>query len=108
MSFNILEYRDRLEIVKETRSQIVAKCPACGGTNLKIDQKSGKWQCWDHPDDAKHKKEIRDAINPPKRQRKDLTAKPARIAQRRQWIYECADPKYRLRGGTRRLQPSQD
>ena len=100
MSFNILEFRDRLEIVQETRSQIVAKCPVCGGTNLKINtsgKKTGAWQCWDYEGDEEHKKAIRDAISPPKRQRDDLSAKPARIAQRRQWIYECDDPKHRIR-----------
>ncbi|MEM1427060.1 MAG: toprim domain-containing protein, partial [Cyanobacteria bacterium P01_H01_bin.130] len=96
MPFNILEWRDRLEIVKETRSQIVCKCPVCGGTNLKIDPKSGKWQCWDYPDDEKHKRAIRDAINPPKRQN-DLQQKPSRVAQKRQWIYECDEPEHRIR-----------
>ena len=86
MTFNILDWRDRLEVVKETQSQITAKCPVCEGTNLKIDTKSGKWQCWDHPDDAAHKKAIRDAINPPTKPG-DRTEKPQRKAARTEWIY---------------------
>lgn len=65
MSFDILDHLDNLEITKQTRTQIVANCPICGGGNLKISTKDGKWQCWDFPDDEAHKKAIRDAINPP-------------------------------------------
>ena len=96
MTFNILDWRDRLEIVKETQSQITAKCPVCEGTNLKIDPKSGKWQCWDYPDDPAHKKAIRDAINPPTKPG-DRAEKPQRKAARTEWVYECADPKHRVK-----------
>jgi hypothetical protein len=100
MSFDILEYRDRLSIVKETRTQLVCEYPVCGGSNLKIDLKTGKWQCWDHPGDEQHKKQIRDAINPPTRpegagDRKPFGAiplpapkpKPIRSKSNRRWVY---------------------
>ncbi|MEM9771687.1 MAG: DUF3987 domain-containing protein, partial [Cyanobacteria bacterium P01_D01_bin.73] len=96
MSFDILSFRDRLEVVKEDRSQIVCKCPVCGGTNLKIDQKSGKWQCWDYPNDEQHKRAIRDAINPPTKPG-DRTEKPPRIEARTEWVYKCADGKHRIK-----------
>jgi hypothetical protein len=105
MSFDILQHRDSLTIAKETRTQLVCECPACNGTNLKIDLKTGKWQCWDYPDDEPHKKEIRDLISPPTKSGGDrklfglipLPRKPSRWAmpqgkpvrpkQSRSWEY---------------------
>lgn len=103
MTFDILQYRDSLNIAKETRTQLVCECPACNGTNLKIDLKTGKWQCWDYPNDEQHKKEIRDAISPPTKPEGDRNdrkllgfiplpapkpkPKPIRPANSRRWLY---------------------
>lgn len=100
MTFDILQHRDSLNIAKESRTQLVCECPACNGTNLKIDLKTGKWQCWDYPDDEQHKKEIRDLISPPTKPEGDrklfglipLPApkpkpKPIRPKGSRRWCY---------------------
>jgi hypothetical protein len=41
--FDIRNYLDKLEPGKEKGKY---HCPACGGHNLSIDQKTGKYQCW--------------------------------------------------------------
>jgi len=103
MTFDLLQHRDSLNIAKETRTQLVCECPACNGTNLKIDLKTGKWQCWDYPDDEQHKKDIRDAISPPAKPEGDRTdrklfgiiplpapkpkPKPLRPKQSKRWEY---------------------
>lgn len=41
--FDIRNYLDKLEPAKERGKY---HCPACGGHNLSIDSKTGKYQCW--------------------------------------------------------------
>ncbi|MEB3191469.1 MAG: AAA family ATPase, partial [Snowella sp.] len=41
--FNILDYLENLEIIKETPAEIEIHCPACQAKNFKIDKKEGKY-----------------------------------------------------------------
>lgn len=46
---SILDFKDKLIITKETKSQIVAECPVCGEDNLKISlspKAYGAFRCW--------------------------------------------------------------
>lgn len=45
MNFNILEYIDSLDRAKEKGKYI---CPVCGENNLGINQKNGKWKCFNN------------------------------------------------------------
>ncbi|WP_052055931.1 phage/plasmid primase, P4 family [Myxosarcina sp. GI1] len=59
--FKILDYLDRLEIVKETGSEYHCKCPVCGDGGFKIDKPTGKY----HPFKCGCEvKDIREAIRP--------------------------------------------
>jgi len=60
-TFDIRKFTDRLEPAKGKDRYI---CPACNGNNLTIDPKTGKWQCWNYPEDKQHQAEIREAIRP--------------------------------------------
>lgn len=60
--FSILEHLDRLEVneKKSSQAQTVAACPCCGEDNLKIQNDSGKYQCFSGCDTAA----VREAIRP--------------------------------------------
>jgi KaiC/GvpD/RAD55 family RecA-like ATPase len=45
-TFDIRNFQDRLNILKEESNQLVCECLVCGGHRLTIDKKSGKYQCW--------------------------------------------------------------
>jgi hypothetical protein len=52
--FNILDYLNNLEIIKETQSEIEIYCPVCQAENFKIDKKEGKYygyscECMEDP-----------------------------------------------------------
>ncbi|WP_052055874.1 phage/plasmid primase, P4 family [Myxosarcina sp. GI1] len=59
--FKILDYIDRLEIVKETGSEYHCKCPVCGDGGFKIKKKTGKYQAFKCGCEVK---DIREAIRP--------------------------------------------
>ncbi len=59
--FEILEYVDRLKVVKETASEYHCLCPVCGDGGFKIDKKEGKYHAFKCGCDLK---EIREAIRP--------------------------------------------
>ncbi len=44
--FQILDYLDRLKVVKETRSEYHCLCPVCSDGGFKIEKKSGKYQAF--------------------------------------------------------------
>ncbi|MHC5771453.1 MAG: DUF5906 domain-containing protein [Nostoc sp.] len=56
-SFDIRNFQDRLEPAKEKGKYI---CPACEGHNLSIDQKTGKYTCYNHCE----RRDIREILNP--------------------------------------------
>ena len=76
-TFNILDHRDKLIIIKETASELICECPGCGGHSLKIAKsgtKAGAYKCWSN--ECKEK-DIRDAIAPlPSRQARQIPKKP--------------------------------
>ena len=45
-TFNILDYLDRIKIVKETSSDYHCKCPKCGDGGFKIDKATGKYNAF--------------------------------------------------------------
>ncbi|WP_052056026.1 phage/plasmid primase, P4 family [Myxosarcina sp. GI1] len=59
--FKILDYLDRLEIVKETGSEYHCKCPVCDDGGFKIDKPTGKYQAFKCGCEVK---DIREAIRP--------------------------------------------
>lgn len=59
--FKILDYLDRLEIVKETGSEYHCKCPVCGDGGFKIDKPTGKYHAFKCGCEVK---DIREAIRP--------------------------------------------
>lgn len=60
-TFNILDWTDRLEVIKESAAEIKATCPVCGGSSLKINKRNGAYQCWTGGCEPKL---IREAIRP--------------------------------------------
>ncbi len=59
--FKILDYLDRLNIVKETGSEYHCTCPVCGDGGFKVSKSNGKYQAFKCGCDVK---DIREAINP--------------------------------------------
>ena len=59
--FKILDHLDRLNIVKENKSEYHCLCPVCGDGGFKIEKKSGKYQGFKCRCDVK---DIREAIRP--------------------------------------------
>jgi hypothetical protein len=64
--FNILDYLQNLEIVKETHSDIEVYCPVCQAKNFKIDKKKGKYYGYscDCMEDRQTRKEIVKSVLP--------------------------------------------
>lgn len=64
--FSILDYLDRLNIVKETSSEYHCTCPLCGAGGFKIDKKTGRYFTFvcDCMDTDQGKKAIIQAIAP--------------------------------------------
>lgn len=44
--FDIRNFQERLNILKEDSTQLVCECPICGGHRLTINKKSGAYKCW--------------------------------------------------------------
>ncbi len=59
--FKILDYVDRLKVVKETSREYHCICPVCSDGGFKIDKKDGKYQAFKCGCDVK---DIREAIRP--------------------------------------------
>ncbi|HEY9768582.1 MAG TPA: DUF5906 domain-containing protein [Coleofasciculaceae cyanobacterium] len=59
--FEILDYLDRLNVVKKTSVEYHCLCPVCGDGGFKIDRQDGKYQAFKCGCDVK---EIREAIRP--------------------------------------------
>ncbi len=59
--FKILDYLDRLNIVKETSSEYHCTCPVCGDGGFKINKSNGKYQAFKCGCDVK---DIRESIRP--------------------------------------------
>ena len=59
--FQILDHLDRLNVVKETRSEYHCTCPVCGDGGFKIKKKNGKYQSFKCGCEVK---DIREAIRP--------------------------------------------
>ena len=59
--FQILDYIDRLKVVKETSREYHCLCPVCKDGGFKIDKKDGKYQAFKCRCEIK---EIREAIRP--------------------------------------------
>jgi putative DNA primase/helicase len=59
--FQILDYLDRLNVVKQTSNEYHCTCPVCGDGGFKIDRKSGKYQAFKCGCDVK---DIREAVRP--------------------------------------------
>lgn len=64
--FNILDYLENLEIIKETHSDIEIYCPVCQAKNFKIDKKEGKYYGYscECMEDCQTRKEIVKAVLP--------------------------------------------
>jgi len=60
VSFSILDHVDQLEPSKEPGKYI---CPACGGNDFSINEKTGAFNCWHDPSPA-HRAEVRNALAP--------------------------------------------
>ena len=59
--FKILDYLDRLNVVKQTGSEYHCTCPVCGNGGFKIEKKSGKYQAFKCGCQVK---DIREAVRP--------------------------------------------
>lgn len=59
--FNILNFLERLKVLKDEPSQCVCECPVCSGHRLTIHKETGKYQCWSGGCLCK---DIREAIAP--------------------------------------------
>ncbi|MGL4621487.1 MAG: AAA family ATPase [Chroococcidiopsis sp.] len=59
--FDIRNYLDRLNILKEESTQVVCECPVCGGHRLTINKKSGAYKCWSGDCAVK---DIREEVSP--------------------------------------------
>jgi putative DNA primase/helicase len=44
--FQILNYLDRLNVVKETSSEYHCTCPVCGDGGFKVNKKNGSYQAF--------------------------------------------------------------
>ena len=87
-SFNILNYINRIEIVKEYRREYHANCPVCGDGGFKIDKATGKYQAFKCGCPLE---KIREAIRPWSEVLEESKAnqKPLRPKQYREWIYKA-------------------
>lgn len=59
--FKILDYLDRLQVVKETSSEYHCLCPVCGDGGFKINKKQGSYKAFKCGCETK---EIREAVSP--------------------------------------------
>ncbi|MDJ0590000.1 MAG: phage/plasmid primase, P4 family [Pleurocapsa sp. MO_226.B13] len=59
--FKILDYLDRLKVVKETSSEYHCLCPVCGDGGFKVNKKDGKYHAFKCGCEVK---DIREAISP--------------------------------------------
>ena len=59
MTFNILDYTEKLENVEEKGSWLLADCPVCGSRKLKINASTGAYKCY--ANDCSSQK-IRDSV----------------------------------------------
>ncbi|NJO97605.1 MAG: hypothetical protein HC764_17730 [Pleurocapsa sp. CRU_1_2] len=59
--FQILEYLDRLNVVKETSSEYHCLCPVCGDGGFKVNKKNGSYQAFKCGCEVK---DIREAVRP--------------------------------------------
>ena len=85
-SFKILNYLDRIEIVKKTPGEYHCKCPVCGDGGFKIDRATGKYNAFKC---GCATEEIREAIRPWSEVLEESKAnqKTVRPRQYREWIY---------------------
>lgn len=80
--FKILDYLDKLEIVKETNTHLTCICPVCGDDNLKIKRTSphkNAYRCWSNNCEG-----IREALGfksliPPKKKKITIRIKPSKV-----------------------------
>lgn len=83
--FKILDYLQKLEIVRETPTHITSICPVCGDDNFKI-VKTGKsknaYKCWSNycsANEIKEKLGYKPGLLEPKKTRPELRIKPSKI-----------------------------
>lgn len=60
VAFSILEHLDQLEPSNEPGKY---RCPACGGNDFTVNERTGAYNCW-HDTGPAHRAEIRDALAP--------------------------------------------
>ncbi|MBW4639769.1 MAG: AAA family ATPase, partial [Gloeocapsa sp. UFS-A4-WI-NPMV-4B04] len=60
-TFDIRNFSDRLNVLKEESTQLVCECPVCGGHRLTINKQLGAYRCWSGDCAVK---DIREAIAP--------------------------------------------
>lgn len=85
--FNILDHLDKLESdggKNDPRGDHSYKCPACGADNFKVNHRSGKYQGFNC---ECTNRQIRDAIEPPRKPGGDIQQKAIRPVQTRHWDY---------------------
>ena len=85
--FNILDHLDKLESdggKNDPRGDHSYKCPACGADNFKVNHRSGKYQGFNC---ECTNRQIRDAIEPPRKPGGDIHQKAIRPQQSRRWDY---------------------
>ncbi len=85
--FEILDYLNRLDVVKETPGEYHCKCPVCGDGGFKIERATGKYNAFKCGCDLK---DIREAIRPWSEilEESGSTCKAIRPKQYREWIYQ--------------------
>lgn len=83
--FDILNFMDRLEVVKELATEYHCTCPACGDGGFKIDKRSGKYAAFKC--DCTNA-QIREAIRPLSEAFEEhAPSKPVRPKAERKWEY---------------------
>ena len=84
--FKILDYLERLNIVKETSSEYHCLCPKCGDGGFKIDKNTGKYNAFKCGCDVK---DIRECIRPwsEVKQSNNREQKSIRPYNWREWVY---------------------
>jgi len=60
VAFNILDFLDQLEPSNEPGKY---RCPACGGNDFTVNEKTQAYNCW-HDTSPAHRAEVRDALAP--------------------------------------------
>jgi putative DNA primase/helicase len=92
--FQILDYLDRLKVVKETSVEYHCLCPVCGDGGFKINKSNGKYQAFKCGCEVK---DIREAVRPwseVKAMQRGLGGNPhERLHQEESQTFNCCQPK---------------